>query len=339
MPTVYPRARGGKRSNLERNAATVGLSPCARERGRWPPPRFGRNRFIPARAGGGGRPLRSSSGAWVYPRARGEAGLGALESGHQRFIPARAGEGADSLSAGTMKKVYPRARGGRRRVKRSIYRARGLSPRARGRSVVRWGQRFCRYTRILTDCQPSCVIGRCQILCVMASQSRLRRRQAMTGFGSWRMQAEDTVSIRVYFGGCCQVSCVMAAGKSLLWLVSCQHSCVIVLSIRVYPQVSKRFIPARGGGAYIAASRRFIPACKFPASGVWQRRLRPFPSCGRPEPPLVGRRILLFPPLPVRFIPARGRGFRMSPFEVVSSVYPRVRRRLVRMCARVGGCR
>ena len=96
---------------------------------------------------------------------------------------------------------------------------------------------YCRYTRMLTDCQSSCVIGRCQISCVMASQSRLRRRQAMTGFGSWRTQAEDTVSIRVYSGGCCQYLCVMAAGKSLLWLVSCQHSCVIVLSIRVYPHV------------------------------------------------------------------------------------------------------
>ena len=60
----------------------------------------------------------------------------------------------------------------------------------------------------------------------MASQSRLRRRQAMTGFGSWRTQAEDAVSIRVYSGGRCQYSCVMVAGKSLLWLVSCQYSCV-----------------------------------------------------------------------------------------------------------------
>ena len=56
----------------------------------------------------------------------------------------------------------------------------------------------------------------------MAGQSRLRRRQAMTGFGSWRIEAEDAVSIRVYSGERCQVSCVMVAGKNLLWLVSCQ---------------------------------------------------------------------------------------------------------------------
>ena len=60
----------------------------------------------------------------------------------------------------------------------------------------------------------------------------------MTGFGSWRTQAEGAVSIRVYSGGRCQISCVMVAGKSFLWLVSCQYSCVIALSIRVYPHRS-----------------------------------------------------------------------------------------------------
>ena len=214
-----------------------------------------------------------------------------LHPHHLTGLSPCAGEGEVPAPYTSALGVYPRARGGGVwRVSAGELLA-GLSPRAWGEAdalladddearfiPARAGEgplpsraRACRYTRILTDCQPSCVIGRCQILCVMASQSRLRRRQAMTGFGSWRMQAEDTVSIRVYFGGCCQVSCVMAVGKSLLWLISCQHLCVIVLSICVYPQrassglsprargevpqvsglkLSNRFILARAGGGY-----------------------------------------------------------------------------------------
>ena len=57
-----------------------------------------------------------------------------------------------------------------------------LPPYAQGQTVPL--EQSCRYTRILMDRQIPCVIG------------------------------------------CCQVSCVMTAGKSLLRLVSCQHSCI-----------------------------------------------------------------------------------------------------------------
>ena len=231
----------------------------------------------------------------VYPRGRAGGTRKALRclSACQRLecwgrlIPASGRRHARDRSAGKDAGLSPRTEEGRGgvavRFRGGATVFDGLSPRAWMGKVHADVEGGCRYTRILTDCQPSCVIGCCQILCVMASQSRLRRRQAMTGFGSWRTRAEDAVSIRVYSGGCCQVSCVMVIGKSLLRLVSCQHSCVIVLSIRVYPQRERHQVYPRAWadwawrslidrskgsvhaqGNFRSASSvqlRFIPAC------------------------------------------------------------------------------
>ena len=91
------------------------------------------HRFIPARAGNGGRSDPLSRAATVHPRARGERAAQTRDSqGSCRFIPARAGNGAVQTVCWLYSSVHPRARGERGTIWRSDQNLHGSSPRARG---------------------------------------------------------------------------------------------------------------------------------------------------------------------------------------------------------------
>ena len=150
---VHPRARGERVVTRSPGADAVGSSPRARGTGssRWPGPCS--DRFIPARAGNGHKPLSMQDQLPVHPRARGERvpagaapavfggssprarGTGEVDGVPVRvvsFIPARAGNGARRTNSARLKPVHPRARGERYALRAAVRDGSGSSPRARG---------------------------------------------------------------------------------------------------------------------------------------------------------------------------------------------------------------
>ena len=153
LQAVHPRARGERGSGDRECHGVTGSSPRARGTGRRKRSRSTRERFIPARAGNGGRCDRRAFADSVHPRARGERSQPTKEtcrcSGSsprargtdrgadarappRRFIPARAGNGRDRLGRHHVAAVHPRARGERVPVSWLTGMVNGSSPRARG---------------------------------------------------------------------------------------------------------------------------------------------------------------------------------------------------------------
>ena len=134
----------------------------------------------------------------------------------------------------------------------------------------------------------------------------------------------------------------MAAGKSLLWLISCQHSCVIVLSIRVYPQAAPRFIPACAGNTAAPQRSGGGPAVHPRLCGEHVQIGVGTTQNGGSSPPVRGTLVPSHRQGPAAgFIPAcAGNTTGRGPWAVRTTVHPRLcgehRQRHVRIAGHVG---
>ena len=91
------------------------------------------------RVGGGNRPSVAAVSACrgLSPRGRGKLGAQSIAGRRARSIPAWAGETPQLSGSGIRKAVYPRVGGGNARSATYTAKVRGLSPRGRGKRVVR----------------------------------------------------------------------------------------------------------------------------------------------------------------------------------------------------------
>ena len=155
--TVHPRACGERTDTQSAFTALTGSSPRVRGTVIWRTSWSVVGRFIPARAGNGGRSQSLVSRATVHPRACGERlvcvapdlltdgssprvrGTGDKAAGlnlWDRFIPARAGNGSGSAAPCNLSTVHPRACGERAMPRQVSSFAAGSSPRVRGTGRV-----------------------------------------------------------------------------------------------------------------------------------------------------------------------------------------------------------
>ena len=151
---VYPRVGGGNAALTDPRMSAFGLSPRGRGKRATADVRDWRERSIPAWAGethqqrrpmqapkvyprvGGGN--HSGLTAYVYieglsPRGRGKPNPFMAYKDYQGSIPAWAGETYRPSCASTPKRVYPRVGGGNFSDTPMSMRAKGLSPRGRGK--------------------------------------------------------------------------------------------------------------------------------------------------------------------------------------------------------------
>ncbi len=151
---AYPRERGGNEAKFAPREPDLGLSP--RTRGKRLRLRVGDQRLgpIPANAGEtilevlkvermgayprerGGNPSQFApvwTGQGLSPRTRGKPASSAGSCCCLGPIPANAGETVTSPSFAVRQRAYPRERGGNTSSRRRINRAKGLSPRTRGK--------------------------------------------------------------------------------------------------------------------------------------------------------------------------------------------------------------
>ena len=116
------------------------------------------------RVGGGNRPRRAQDDVpqGLSPRGRGKPNFVANAWENRRSIPAWAGETPLTVAAKVLTRVYPRVGGGNEVTTHGNYQFHGLSPRGRGKLILRnsddyydrsipaWaGETSCRYMRLL----------------------------------------------------------------------------------------------------------------------------------------------------------------------------------------------
>ena len=138
---VYPRWRGEHICGFNEACSLDGLSPLARGTPSVVLSFLRNSRFIPAGAGNTTPETKAVFDFAVYPRWRGEHGIGDFTGINPgRFIPAGAGNTNGRGSVHAAPPVYPRWRGEHRLSQTVCFDASGLSPLARGTPYLRTGR-------------------------------------------------------------------------------------------------------------------------------------------------------------------------------------------------------